>query len=111
MVAPNKVVQGRLNLTNNTQTLGRAAPTSPNAAIYVTRLTVQNKHATVATTVQVQSGSTVVHEVNHPAVQTTPVVFDYSQTPIRIAPGQALNFQCGTTGSDVLINWAGFEGI
>lgn len=109
MVALNKVVQGALNLTNNTSTLGRAAPTGFNTAIFVTRLVAQNKHASQATTLRVLSGSVVVHEVNLPAAQAQPVVLDLQNTPIVIAKNTALNFQCGTSGADVLVNWGGCE--
>lgn len=111
MVAASKVIQGRLNLTNNTSTEGRAAPTAVGEKIYVTRLVVQNKHASVATTLQVLAGATIIHEINCPAAQAAPVVMDFSNTPLAVAKNTALNFKCGTTGADVLVNWGGFAGV
>lgn len=107
MVAPNRVVQARLNLTNNTSTSLVPASGDARQRFYVQSVQLQNKHATVATTLRLLSGTDLLWEVNLPAAQAQPVA-----VPVTLVTGfnTVLNAQCGTTGSDVLVNVQGFYG-
>lgn len=108
MVAPNRGWSSIVNHVDNlTQTHKAAALLTRH---YVQKITVQNKHATVATTVSIRNGTVVLFTINCPAVQTTPVVIDFAAMPLATDINAAVTVICGTTGADVLVNLQGFSG-
>jgi hypothetical protein len=74
---------------------------------YVTGLTVQNVHATVATEFLVLDGATPLARVYLPALMTNAMTINFP-TPLRGTAVTAVNIQCVTTGAQVYANLQGY---
>lgn len=75
----------------------------------LSRISLHNVHATVATELEIKRGSTVVQRYYLPAMMPAPmeIVFD---PPLSTTGGQAFNVNCVTTGAQVYVNAQGWEG-
>lgn len=74
---------------------------------YVTGITVQNVHASVATEWVVKDGSTVIFRGFAPANMNNVIEIEFN-TPIRGNAATAVNFQCITAGAQVYANIQGY---
>lgn len=109
MVAPNKVVNARVDLTDATVTT--VVPARPGSTFYITRLTVQNKHATNAAVLTIQEDSIVDFKINlKPAGDPIPIP-GLDVTPIPITAGRNLRVASSNATSDILVNIGGFWGV
>lgn len=106
MVAPNRGWQGTGNITNTTAVVLKTA--EPAQQNYIESLQIQNKHATVATVLQILAGAVVIWQANLPAVGL-PQAFVF-KPPLKSGVNTALSFNNVTTGSDTLCNAQGFTG-
>lgn len=95
-------------LTTTTAAAARAAGAA-GIRNYVTSLQYQNTSAT-ATTVLVLDGATTIAQFNAPANMALPAVIKFA-SPIRGTAATALNVNCGTAASNILINVQGFQAI
>ncbi|MFS0905788.1 hypothetical protein AB3N02_22330 [Priestia aryabhattai] len=75
---------------------------------YVTNITVQNTHATVATEFVIKDGSTVIYRGYLPANMALPAVINFP-TPLKGTAVTAMNFACITTGANVYVNAQGYQ--
>lgn len=108
MVAPTRGYQALVTHADNVaQTL---MPAQALTKYYVQKITLQNAHATVATTWALRDGTVEIFKLNLPAAQVLPVIIDFPVMPIKTNIGNALQAICGTTGSTVYANIAGFSG-
>lgn len=93
------------DITDTTSTAVKAAG-GADRRYFITDLTVSNMHATVATRVDILSGSTVVWSGPAAALGGG---FDHSfQNPVTCGVNEAINAQCGTTGAAVRVAIAGY---
>lgn len=94
-----------------TTTTAQAVRTAGAAGVrnYVTGLQYQNTNAT-ATTILVQDGTTTIAQFHAPANMALPAVIGFA-TPLRGTAATALNVNCGTAASNLLVNVQGYQAV
>jgi hypothetical protein len=104
--APATPVKGTTSaITDTTSTQVIAA--NATKATYITDIIVTNSHATVGTFVKILDGSTIVWEGYAAAVGGGFVTS--LRTPLVGTSNTAVNAQCVTTGSNVIVSVSGYQ--
>lgn len=106
---PENFLNGTTAAITDTTSTQVIAAQSTGIRIYVTSILVTNSHATVGTFVKILDGASIIYEGFAAAVGGG---FSVSlPVPLRGTAATALNAQCVTTGSNVIVSCAGYKGV